>query len=71
MFGKQAYQLLQEVSQCPADNLPPFNVSRCSFQSLACRRKNSRLPVCLQEELFRSVIDEVHIQHENLTKVYK
>lgn len=27
MFGKQAYDLLQEVAQCPADSLPAFNVS--------------------------------------------
>ena len=27
MFGKQAYELLQEVAECPADNLPTFNVS--------------------------------------------
>ncbi|KAL4421628.1 hypothetical protein ABPG75_010919 [Micractinium tetrahymenae] len=47
MFGKQAYELLQEVASVPADNLPPFN-----------------------EEAFRSVIDEVHMQHERLTTVY-
>jgi hypothetical protein len=32
---------------------------------------NHRLLLLSQEELFRSVIDEVHIQHESLTKVYK
>lgn len=47
MFGKQAYELLQEVAQCPADNLPAFN-----------------------EEGFRSIVDEVHLQHERLTSVY-
>jgi hypothetical protein len=42
MFGKQAYELLQEVAQCPADNLPPFNVSitrvskRCPLTWLLC-----------------------------------
>eukprot|EP00887_Chlorella_sp_A99_P003991 scaffold11.g3991.t1 len=25
MFGKQAYELLQEVATCPAESLPPFN----------------------------------------------
>jgi hypothetical protein len=31
------------------------------------------LPLLLlpQEEVFRSVIDEVHLQHERLTSVYK
>ena len=27
MFGKQAYELLQDVAQCPAESLPAFNVS--------------------------------------------
>lgn len=27
MFGKTAFELLQEVAQCPAENLPAFNVS--------------------------------------------
>ncbi len=27
MFGKQAHELLLEVANCPADNLPAFNVS--------------------------------------------
>ena len=92
MFGKQAYGLLQEVAQCPADNLPTFNVRATP---LGPRRRRRRLapaspsglksaplvsfnPRCatpsfilLQEEVFRSVIDEVHLQHERLTSVYK
>ena len=45
-----------------------------------CRRPGRRLAVCgrptrpaprLQEEAFRNVIDEVHLQHERLTSVYK
>lgn len=28
MFGRQAWELLQEVAQCPAESQPPFNVRR-------------------------------------------
>ncbi len=36
MFGKQAHELLQEVAQCPAENLPAFNVSGGSGLLNAC-----------------------------------
>lgn len=78
MFGKQAYELLQEVAQCPADNLPAFNVS-CSKRRRApapsfsgpCSELPILLQLLTQEEGFRSIVDEVHLQHERLTSVYK
>lgn len=90
MFGRQAYDLLQEVAQCPADNLPAFNVrapTAADGSSLARSLAAPCTPACPpaaaasppppttpspeQEETFRSVIDEVHLQHQRLTSVYK
>jgi hypothetical protein len=81
MFGKQAYELLQEVAQCPADNLPAFNVRRRLSMTAASKMPpvascnlvaEQILPTsAMQEETFRSVVDEVHLQHERLTTVYK
>ena len=45
MFGKQAYGLLQEVAQCPADNLPTFNVregGRPAAAAAAAARADTR-----------------------------
>lgn len=50
MFGKQAYELLQEVANVPADNLPPFNVSggpagaQFSLRSLRQGFKHRQVP---------------------------
>ena len=77
MFGKHAYELLQEVASCPAESLPPFNVSRRSALQRRSREATCTLtqPPCSvplpQEELFRNVLDEVTLQHERLTTVFK
>lgn len=42
MFGKQAYELLQEVANVPADNLPPFNVSGGTTGAPSGRRRVGR-----------------------------
>ena len=77
MFGKTGIELLQEVAQCPADSLPAFNVSLKLAAAARpppaarCATAQAAATACLQEEAFRNVIDEVHLQHERLTSVYK
>jgi len=46
-FCRTGYELLNEVAQVPAENIPVFN-----------------------DEAFRSVIDEVQLQHDQLTSVF-
>jgi GINS complex subunit 1 len=46
-FCRTGYELLNEVAQVPAENIPVFN-----------------------DEAFRSVIDEVQLQHDQLTTVF-
>lgn len=77
MFGKTGIELLQEVAQCPADSLPAFNVSlklaaaAGRLPAARCAAADAALAARPQEEAFRNVIDEVHLQHERLTSVYK
>jgi hypothetical protein len=77
-FCRTAYDLLVEVAQCPADTIPPFNVSTDCLtvpaettsyeQVLILQRATS---FYLQADAFRSVIDEINLQHEQLTEVFK
>jgi hypothetical protein len=43
MFGRYAFELLQEVATCPAESLPSFNVSS-SYSCRICIALNAAHP---------------------------
>jgi hypothetical protein len=76
-FCRQAYDLITEVATCPAENLPPFNVrlgrqlGDAPMNPRPLRAHARPLTCMLQDDLFRSVVDEIQLQHDQLTTVFK
>ena len=56
LYGKSALDLFKEIAQCPAEILPPYNVSLQSFQ-LASEPGNTRNPCDLAGRACASCAD--------------